>query len=88
MSDRPKGGRRAEDYPDVVARDRRVVDLLEEAGPLDRNSVARALALEPRTISYALERLRERGLVKHVPHGNEGHGYWAATEEGNEDHAE
>lgn len=86
MGDRPKGGRRPEDFPDVMARDREILEYLGSVGqgPMTtRNLIAKMMSLEPRKVSYALERLRARGLVEHVPHGNEGHGYWTKTTEEN-----
>ena len=83
MSHRPRGGRRHEDFPDVVERDESILSWVRH-GPRhgmpghSRNSLAAALSLDPRLVRYALDRLRARGLVEHVPKGNEGHGYWAA----------
>lgn len=78
MSDRPRGGRRHEDFPDVVERDQTILSHLGRAG-YSRNQLAAIMGLTPRKISYALHRLRSRGLVAHVPRGNEGHGYWIKT---------
>lgn len=97
MTDRPRGGRRPEDFPDVRARDSQIMELLttladamSEVGVWDppgmsRNELVAILGTEPRKVSYALERLRARSLVEHVPHGNEGHGYWKTTEQGGDD---
>lgn len=97
MTDRPRGGRRPEDFPDVRARDDRIMrylttlaDAMSEAEVWDppgmsRNELVAIMGAEPRKVSYALERLRTRGLVEHVPHGNEGHGYWKITEQGDDD---
>lgn len=82
MSDRPRGGRRPEDYPDVQARDNRIVYLIRKYGRpgISRNELA-DLAGETRLkVRYSLNRLRRRGLVEHVSKGNEGHGYWAVKE--------
>ena len=83
MSDRPRGGRRHEDFPDVVTRDEEILEYLCWADPgpkSSRNVIAKLFGTEPRKVSYALDRLRKRGLVEHVPHGNEGHGYWRIRE--------
>jgi len=80
---RPRGGRRPEDFPAAVIRDQIVMEYLGSVGDgpmITRNLIAKSMGTEPRLISYSLERLRSRGLVEHVPHGNEGHGYWKITE--------
>ena len=88
-NDRPRGGRRAEDFPEARTRDDRVLSYLVNAARSHysvrvrstRNMIATDLdENEPRKITYALHRLRSRGLVRRVPVGNEGHGYWEATE--------
>jgi predicted ArsR family transcriptional regulator len=81
MSDRPKGGRRPEDFPEVRDRDDRILKVLWLAGPVSRNYLADLLDIEPRMVRYALERLRSRGLAEHIAKGNEGHGYWAAIKD-------
>ena len=79
-TDRPKGGRRPEDFPDARVRDRSVINNLARAG-MTRNQLAVALGVEhrPQLITYSLHRLRRRGLVAHVAKGCEGHGYWTLT---------
>jgi hypothetical protein len=83
-TDRPKGGRRPEEFPEARARDRAVLSWLGN-GPLHghpghtRNSLAAALATDRKLITYSLARLRRRGLVEHVARGCEGHGYWVLT---------
>ena len=87
-SERPKGGRRAEDFPDAVARDRAVLNYLKGAShhwssreASTRNVIAADLGeSDPRKIAYSLHRLRRRGQVQHVSKGNEGHGFWALAE--------
>lgn len=85
--DRPKGGRRSQDYPEAVARDMRVLTYLKDNArshysireSATRNTIAADLEeADPRKVTYALHRLRRRGLVRHVAKGNEGHGYWEA----------
>lgn len=85
MSDRPRGGRRPEDFPEAMARDDRILKYLRDAAhhwttreSVTRNLIWVDLGIDPRLVSYSLERLRDRGLVEHIPKGNEGHGYWAA----------
>jgi predicted transcriptional regulator len=91
MSDRPRGGRRSEDYPEAVQLDRVVRQLLLMVKDLDRdppglsrNDLSEALQMDRRKIRYSLNRLRARGLVQHIPKGNEGHGYWAVVKKENE----
>jgi len=84
MSDRPRGGRRSEDYPDAVRLDESVIHMLRtmtrpgrDPQGLSRNELAGLTGCTRLKIRYSLNRLRARGLVQHVPKGNEGHGYWA-----------
>lgn len=86
MSDRPRGGRRPEDYPEAVRRDEQVLHLLRtmnrpgrEPGGLSRNELSGLTGETRLKVRYSLNRLRRRGLVEHVSKGNEGHGYWAVT---------
>jgi predicted MarR family transcription regulator len=80
-TDRPRGGRRPEDFPEARARDEKIIDLLRTYGGMTRNDLATNLYLDdrPKLVTYALHRLRLRGLVHHTPKGNEGHGAWAVT---------
>lgn len=87
-SDRPKGGRRSEDFPEARHRDDRVIAHLRRYFPAGatRNVIAIMLGEDDhRKITYALHRLRSRGLVRHVPKGNEGHGYWIAIKDGEQE---
>lgn len=81
MLDRPKGGRRPEDFPDARRMDDCVISCLRDR-PVGatRNLIAELLDVEPRKITYALHRLRSRGLVTHVARGCEGHGFWKIKE--------
>jgi hypothetical protein len=78
VSDRPRGGRRREDFPDVRARDARVLAELTRRGRATRNEIALAVgrANAPRLVTYSLERLRAEGDVEQVRQGNGGRGYW------------
>lgn len=81
-NDRPRGGRRPEEFPDARERDARVLtELRHNPAGLTRNQIALELDQEPRKISYALHRLRSAGKIRRVPRGNEGHGYWEAITE-------
>lgn len=91
MSDRPRTGRRSEDYPEAVRLDEYVIHMLRtmtqpgrEPGGLSRNELAGLAQVDRRKIRYSLNRLRSRGLVRHIPKGNEGHGYWAVVQKENE----
>lgn len=88
MSDtRPRGGRRPEDFPEAMELDRRVLGALRSIKPetgWTRNDLSRHLGADRRRVRYSLNRLRARGLVVHIPKGNEGHGYWAVAEKENE----
>jgi DNA-binding GntR family transcriptional regulator len=84
MSDRPRGGRRPEDFPEAVRLDEQIVHMLRtmrdpfrEPTGLSRNELAALSGADPRRVRYSLNRLRSRGLVVHINKGNEGHGYWA-----------
>lgn len=81
-SDRPRGGRRPEDFPDVRERDARILEFLTGRGQISRNDLARYLSIPRRKVSYALHRLRSAGKVRRVPQGNEGHGTWEAITDG------
>lgn len=89
--ERPKGGRRPEDFPEARARDRAVLEYVRDdryglphlRNKATRNMIAYDLDEDnPRLISRSLERLKRRGLVRHVAKGNEGHGYWVAVRDG------
>lgn len=82
---RPRGGRRPEDFPEVRERDARILHVVWLAGPVSRNYLADLLDLPPRKVSYALHRLRSAGKVRRVAEGNEGHGYWEAIKNGSDD---
>jgi hypothetical protein len=75
--------------PQVVTRDAEALSVLRDAGTagLSRNEVAGRLGVAPRLASYALHRLRRLGIVRHVPRGNEGHGYWAVSGTKSETHS-
>lgn len=84
-------GRKPEHFPEARERDRRVFEYLandRRGDPHMRNKATRNTIAydlnedDPRKITYALHRLRRRGLVEHVAKGNEGHGYWALTQAG------
>jgi uncharacterized membrane protein len=79
--DRPRGGRRPEDFPEARALDDLVLGMLR-TGRETRNELAGIAGVPKRKVSYALHRLRSRGLVRRIPRGNEGHGYWESIEEG------
>lgn len=82
MTDRPRGGRRPEDFPDVRARDARILKILTSVA-MTRNGLANRVGLadHPRLVTYSLERLRDQGKVEQVRHGNGGRGYWKITED-------
>lgn len=84
-TDRPRGGRRPDEFPLARERDVVIMNLLKNnPSGLTRNQIvdhlaALGLADRPRLITYALNRLRGAGRVGHVPEGHEGHGYWTRT---------
>lgn len=70
-------GRRPEDFPEARKRDAKVLGMLHRSSPgLTRNHLAALVHESPDSVRYALDRLRNRGLVIHVAKGHEGHGYW------------
>jgi hypothetical protein len=73
---RPKGGRRREDFPEIIARDELIFEELRR-GPRGRNELADQFGLKLKLITYALDRLRDQGRVRHIKQGNQGHGVWA-----------
>jgi predicted ArsR family transcriptional regulator len=60
--DTPRRGRPRPE--DTIERDRQVLDLLIEEGPLPRNQIADRLGTTHTLAYLALTRLRNRGLVK------------------------
>lgn len=82
MDNRPRGGRRSEDYPEAVARDTIILGLLRGVWPggFSRNELADRADCTRAQARYSLNRLRARGRVQHIKQGNEGHGFWAVAE--------
>jgi hypothetical protein len=79
-TDRPKGGRRPEEFPEARMRDRAVILCLgNRPEGATRNLISDLLATDRKLITYSLARLRHLGLVEHVARGCEGHGYWVLT---------
>lgn len=81
--DRPRGGRRPEDFPAARRMDAAVTACLRDRPTgATRNLIAELIGADPHRVTYALHRLRSRGVVEHVARGCEGHGYWKITDRG------
>lgn len=82
-TDRPRGGRRPEEFPAARRTDDAVISCLRNR-PVGatRNLISELLDIPHRRVTYALHRLRARGLVEHIARGCEGHGFWKLTEKG------
>jgi hypothetical protein len=79
--EKEKSRRGAPPRPEVIARDKLVMEYLTEHGPMTRNALSDALGIERRLLWLALDRLRRRGELRMCaqPRGVKGDPLWSAA---------